>query len=305
MNTDYLRTLLAVSRHGSMAAAARRLGLTHGAVAQQIHVLEKELGAPLVARAGRTVHITENAAQLLQAVEQVLEQIERLRYLARSRETVGELRLGAGHTALNTTIPSILDRLIRQYPGISVDIRPGHSAQFYPAIESGELDAAIALEAPYPIPKSLAWQLLREEPHVLAAPPGLAGQDAHALLANEPFIRYTRSDWGGRHADDYLRRVGIRPHERFELNAIEAIAVMVSRGLGVAILPLSTSGVMARLDILTLPLPAPCEPRRFGLIWARGSSRISVIQAFLAVAAAEYAGLDAGRAAPDVARDDR
>jgi DNA-binding transcriptional LysR family regulator len=288
MNTDYLKTLLAVSRYGSLAAAARRLGLTHGAVAQQIRVLEKELGTALVARAGRTVHITEKAAQLLEPVEQALEQIDRLRYLARSSETVGELRLGAGQTSLNTTVPSILEQLVKRHPGISVDIRPGHSAQFYPAIENGELDAAIALEAPYPLPKSMAWQLLREEPHVLAVAPQLAGQDPHTLLATQPFIRYTRSDWGGRHADDYLRRVGIRPHDRFELNAIESIAVMVSRGLGVAILPLSTSSVTARLNILALPLPAPCEPRRFGLIWSRGSSRISVIRVFLSIAVAEY-----------------
>jgi molybdate transport repressor ModE-like protein len=306
MNTEYLKTLLAVSRHGSMAAAARRLGLTHGAVAQQLRVLEKELGAPLVSRAGRTVHITEKAARLLEPVEQVLEQIERLRYLARSSEAVGELRLGAGHTALNTTIPSILEQLVKRHPGINVDIRPGHSAQLYPAIENGELDAAIALEAPFPLPKSLAWHLLREEPHVLAVPPDLGGQDAHTLLATQPFIRYTRSDWGGRHADEYLRRAGIRPRERFELNAIESIAVMVSRRLGVAILPLSTSSATARLNILTLPLPGHCEPRRFGLIWSRGSPRISVIQAFLAIAAAEYARLDsdgAGPAGASAARD--
>lgn len=295
MNTDYLKTLLAVSRHGSMAAAARRLGLTHGAVAQQIRVLEGELGTALIARAGRTVHITEMAAQLLEPIEQALEHIDRLRYLARSSETVGELRLGAGQTALNTTVPSILEQLIKRHPGISVDIHPGHSAHFYPQIENGELDAAIALEAPYPLPKSLAWHLLREEPHVLAVPPALAGQDPHTLLATQPFIRYTRSDWGGRHAEDYLRRVGIRPRDRFELNAIESIAVMVSRGLGVAILPLSTSGAMARLDIATLPLPAPCEPRRFGLIWSRKSPRISVIQAVLAIAVAEYARLSSGR----------
>lgn len=289
MNTDYIKTLLAIARYGSMAAAARRLGLTHGAVAQQIRVLEKEFGTVLVARAGRTVHLTEKAAQLLEPAEAVLEQLDRLRYLARSSETVGELRLGAGQTALNTTVPAILEALIRRHPGINVDIRPGHSAQFYPAIEKGELDVAIALQAPYSLPKSMDWHLLREEPHVLAAPPQLAGQDAHTLLATQPFIRYTRSDWGGRHADEYLRRVGIQPRERFELNAIESIAVMVSRGLGVAILPLSTNALTSRLHILTLPLPAPCEPRRFGLIWSRGSPRSSVIRAFLEIAVSEYA----------------
>ena len=291
MNTDFLATLVAVARHGSMAEAARRLGLTHGAVAQQIRALEQELGTPLVARAGRTVHLTAKAAELLGPLRDVLERIDRIRYLARSGEVMGELRLGAGNTALNSVVPAILEDLVLRHPLVNVEIQPGHSAKFYPAIESGELDAAIALEAPYPIPKSLGWQLLREEPYVLAAPPHHTGGDAHRLLASEPFIRYQRSDWSGRHVDDYLRRVGITPRNRFELNAIESIAVMVSRGLGVAILPRSTTRAIERLGLTTLELPAPCEPRRFGLIWSRGSPRLALIEAFRETAVVQYARL--------------
>ena len=91
--------------------------------------------------------------------------------------------------------------------------------------------------------------------------------------------------------DDYLRRVGITPRDRFELNAIESIAVMVSRDLGVAILPRSTNGVIERLGLATLELPAPCEPRRFGLIWSRGSPRLALIEAFRATAVVQYARL--------------
>ncbi|PJI52091.1 hypothetical protein CTI14_48510, partial [Methylobacterium radiotolerans] len=57
---------------------------------------------------------------------------------------MGELRLGAGNTALNSMVPAILEHLVGRHPLISVEIQPGHSARFYPAIESGELDAAIA-----------------------------------------------------------------------------------------------------------------------------------------------------------------
>ena len=65
----------------------------------------------------------------------------------------------------------------------------------------------------------------------------MAHRDPHELLANEPLIRYDRNQWGGRQADEYLRKVGITPHERFELNALNAIAVMVDRGLGVSLVP--------------------------------------------------------------------
>ena len=46
--------------------------------------------------------------------------------------------------------------------------------------------------------------------------------------------RVCRTTIGGRLADAYLRRYGIRPRERLELNALEAIAVMVDRSLGVS-----------------------------------------------------------------------
>jgi DNA-binding transcriptional LysR family regulator len=254
-----------------------------------VRKLEQELGVPLVARAGRTVHLTAKAIELIGPMREVLERIEKIRYLARSDEMMGELRLGAGNTALNSMVPAILEHLVSRHPLINVEIQPGHSVRFYPAIESGELDAAIALQAPYPLSKSLGWQLLREEPYVLAAAPRHAGRHPHSLLTTEPFIRYQRSDWGGSHVDDYLRRVGITPRERFELNAIESIAVMVSRDLGVAILPQSTNGAIERLGLLALPLPEHCEPRRFGLIWSRVSPRLALIRAFRDIAVVEYA----------------
>lgn len=288
MNTQFLKTLLAVARYGSMAEAARRLGLTHGAIAQQVRALEQELGTTLVARAGRTVHVTAKGEELLAHFEQVLQGVDRIREVARTSELMGELRLGAGATTLNTMMPGILERLVRQGLLINVDIMPGHSVQLYPALEAGRLDAAIAQQAPYPMPKSVGWHPLREEPYVLVAAGRHAGQDPHHLLATQPYIRYRVTDWGGRHADDYLKRAAIRPTVRFELDAIESIAIMVSRDLGVAILPRATSGTITRLGLATLALPLPCEPRRFGLIWNRASPRGALIKAFLQAAIAEY-----------------
>ena len=68
---------------------------------------------------------------------------------------------------------------------------------------------------------------------------------------------------------------------------------MVSRDLGVAILPRSTNGAIERLGLLALPLPEPCEPRRFGLIWSRGSPRLALVRAFRDIAVVEYANAGA------------
>ena len=281
MDTQFLNTFVVVADRGSMAAAARVLNITPAAVAQQIRTLERELGAPLIARAGRTVSLTEEGSRILQRARDLLRDVADMRSVANESEVSGELRLGACPTALAGMLPDILARMVEAFPQINVYIRPGYSAELYRAVETGELDAAVVLQAPYNLPKTCDWQLLREEPLVMIAPARLAGRDPHELLRTEPLIRYDRNQWGGRVADDYLRRAGIVPRERFELNGLNAIAVMVDRGLGVSLVPDWAKPWPEGLDLVRIPLPLPSEPRRIGMVWSRSTVRIRLVTVLL------------------------
>jgi DNA-binding transcriptional LysR family regulator len=109
----------------------------------------------------------------------------------------------------------------------------------------------------------------------------MAGRDPHELLASEPLIRYDRHQWGGRQADEYLRNAGIVPRERFELNALNAIAVMVDRGLGVSLVPDWAQPWPEGLNVVRIPLPLPAEPRRIGVVWSRSSVRVRLVNVLL------------------------
>ncbi|MEL1262895.1 LysR family transcriptional regulator [Pseudoxanthomonas putridarboris] len=281
MDTQFLNTFVVVADRGSMAAAARVLNITPAAVAQQIRTLERELGAPLIARAGRTVSVTEEGARILQRARDLLRDVADMRSVANDSAVSGELRLGACPTALAGMLPDILARMVDKFPQINVFIRPGYSAELYRAVESGELDAALVLQAPYSLPKTCDWQLLREEPLVLLAPARMAGRDPHELLREEPLIRYDRNQWGGRLAEEYLRRAGIEPRERFELNGLNAIAVMVDRGLGVSLVPDWAKPWPEGLHLARIPLPQACEPRRIGMVWSRSTVRIRLVTVLL------------------------
>lgn len=281
METQFLNTFVTVVDQGSMAAAARSLHITPAAVAQQIRTLERELGAPLIARAGRTVSVTEEGARILQRARELLRDVANLRSVANENELAGELRLGACPTALAGLLPDILSRMVAKFPEINVFIKPGYSADLYRAVEAGDLDAAMVLQAPFALPKTCNWQLLREEPLVVLAPAHLAGSDPHQLLREQPLIRYDRHEWGGRQADEYLRQAGIVPRERFELNALNAIAVMVDRGLGVSLVPDWAKPWPEGLDVVRIALPEPGEPRRIGLAWSRSSVRIRLVNVLL------------------------
>ncbi len=281
METQFLNTFVTVVEQGSMAAAARVLNITPAAVAQQIRTVERELGTSLIARVGRTVSMTEEGARILQRARELLRGVADLRSIANDSAVSGELHLGACPTALAGMLPDILARMVEQFPEINVFIRPGYSAELYRAVETGELDAALVLQAPFTLPKTCDWQLLREEPLVVIAPQSMAGRDPHELLANEPLIRYDRNQWGGRLADDYLRRAGIVPRERFELNGLNAIAVMVDRGLGVSLVPDWARPWPEGLRLVRLPLPDAGEPRRIGIVWSRSSVRIRLVNVLL------------------------
>jgi len=281
VDTQFLHTFVAVVDHGSMAAAARLLNITPAAVAQQVRTLEREIGAPLIARAGRTVSVTEAGSRILERARELLRDVADLSAVATDNTTAGELRLGAGTNALTGMLPDILARMVEKFPQIKVFIKPGYSPDLYRAVESGELDAAIVLQAPFALPKTCDWELLREEPLVVLAPASMAGRDPHELLATEPLIRYDRQQWGGRQADQYLRMAGIVPRERFELNALNAIAVMVDRGLGVSLVPDWARPWPEGLHVVRIPLPRGFEPRRIGVVWSRSTVRIRLVTAFL------------------------
>lgn len=281
MDTKFLSTFVAIVENGSMAAAARQLNITPTAVAQQIRTLERHLDAPLFKRAGRTVAVTEAGARILERSRILLGDLADLKAVAVDDSVGGELRLGAGGTAMTGVVPDILARTIKKFPKISIFLRTGMSFDLHRAVENGELDAAFVLEAPFTLHKTCCWRLLREEPLVVLAPQSMAQRDPHELLATQPLIRYDRNWWGGHLADDYLREAGITPIERFELNSLHAIAIMVDRGLGVSLVPDSAPPWPAGLQIVRLPVPLDFEPRRLGVVWNRSSIRIRLLEALL------------------------
>jgi DNA-binding transcriptional LysR family regulator len=281
METSFLQSFVLVAQTGSMAEAARRQGVTPAAVAQQIRALERELGAVLVARAGRTVTPTPAGHRLLERAGDLLREVGALQTLVREDLVAGELRLGAINSALHTLLPHMLGKLARACPDVTVFIRSGLSQELVTAVRQDEIDAAICLHPEFSLPKSMAWEQLREEPLVVLVPDKLANADPLAVLRREPFLRYDRSLGGGKQADRYLRGHGIVPRERFELSSLLAIALMVHEGLGVSLVPDIGSPLTAGLKVACIPLKDLLEPRRFGVLWRRGASRSRLVAAFL------------------------
>jgi DNA-binding transcriptional LysR family regulator len=290
MDTRFLESLVAVAESGSVAEAARRLSLTPAGVAQRIHALEAEIGSRLAFRAGRTMKLTEGGVAVIDRVRELLKQVRDLRVMAANERPVGQLRMGAFHTASSGLLPDVLRRLVKTYPSVEVHIERGTSAELYRKLADERIDAAIIAQPPFAIPKSLEWRKLRDEPFIVLAPKSASASNARALLSTEPYIALDHKSWAGRLVDSYLRQAHIRPRERYQLDGVETIAVRVDRGLGVSIVPDWAPPWPEGLSLAKLALPNKPFARGIGLLWNRASVRVRLVHAFLEVAAIELAG---------------
>lgn len=287
MDTRFLDSFVAVVDCGSIAEAARRMNLTPAAVAQRLRAIERELGQTLVARSGRTIQITPAGLAVLDAARALVSSARDLRAIAARGVPAGKLRLGATATALTGLLPGIIAALRSQYPGVEYFVRPGASVDLYHLALSGELDAALIVRPQFALPKSVEWTALRHEPLVCIAPGDSPNEPPHALLRRLPFIRYDRNQWGGRIVDEYLRAHGLKVREVLELDALDAIAAMVHRGLGASVVPDWAppwpEGLRLRKSVLR-----GSQSREIGILWRRSGARLAAVEAFVQVGAAGF-----------------
>jgi DNA-binding transcriptional LysR family regulator len=303
MDTRFLETFLLAVDTGSIAEAARRLHLTPAAAAKRIRSLEREIGAVLVSRSGRTIKPTQPGAAIVERARRFLAEAHDFQSIAAIDRPSGQLRLGATQSALTGLLPDILALMQVKYPQIDVLITRGTSELLYRKVLDGnDLDAAIMVQPPFAIPKTHDWRLLREDPLFVVTRAPAPSRGPHAILSSEPFIRLERNTWLGQLVEGYLRKAGIRPRERFEIGAMDAIAIMVDRGLGVSLLPDWAPPWPEGLSLAKLPVPDQSFSRRIGLVWSRSSLRVRLVQAFLELAAAAREPGTTRRIAPSPTR---
>lgn len=161
VNLLHLRTLLEVTRLGSFAAAAARLGYTASAVSQQMSTLERDTGVELFHRSARSVVPTEAALTMVRHASKVLTDVETL-LAAASRSTdspVQELRLGIFPSLATYVLPDILRNARWKKLGIDLRVWVAEPSQTIQGLRTGgELDLALV----YQVGQSgLAW------PHTL------------------------------------------------------------------------------------------------------------------------------------------
>ncbi len=121
---DDLLAFLAVAREQSFTKAAAQLGVSQSALSHAMRALEERLGVRLLARTTRRVAPTEAGERLLNALGPRFEEIEaELTALSALRgKPAGTIRITATEYASEAILLPKLDKLLRDYPDIKVEV---------------------------------------------------------------------------------------------------------------------------------------------------------------------------------------
>ncbi|MGI5346930.1 LysR substrate-binding domain-containing protein [Streptomyces sp. CA-250714] len=256
-----LRSLVELTRRGTVTAVAQALGYTPGGVSQQIAALEKSTGMELLRRVGRRVELTDAGMTLARHAERILAtEAEAVEALERTRtEVSGTLRVGLFTTAAAEILPPALRRARELHPGLTVRSRDMDVDDVYDAVAGGAVDLALGLDYPdVPIPRDSALCVLRlsRERFSLAVPAGaMTGRRTVSLAeAGElGWILPPADSYYGRAVLTACRRAGFEPRVLHEVTDTAATLALVETGVGVSVVTdLMLRLRASRIDVIGL-----------------------------------------------------
>jgi DNA-binding transcriptional LysR family regulator len=143
-----IRVLREVGLRGTVTAAAAGLHLTPSAVSQQIAVLSRELGVPLLEKTGRGVRLTGQARLVLAHASVVQAQFERARaeLAAFADGTIGTVAVAGFSTAISGLIAPAMKLLAQTRPGITVTAIEMDPPDVFTRLDRGDLDIVVAVD---------------------------------------------------------------------------------------------------------------------------------------------------------------
>ena len=263
METRRLELLAELARLGSMRAVADVLGTTTSTVSQQIAVLAREIGTPLIEPAGRRVRLTPAGRRLAEHATTILAAVEAAQLdLGPGAEPNGTVRVAGFATAIRTYLLPVVVGLAASHPRVRMLVREHEPAEALHLLATDQADLALVYD--YNLAPAAADPAVHSTP-LWTARWGLgvpASESASDETTLQVFTRFRMHDWIGNSRntadEDVIRTLasmaGFTPRITHQADSLDLVQDMIIAGLGVGLLPF---GHATRRGVRFLPLTAP------------------------------------------------
>jgi len=243
-----------VAEEKSFSRAAERLHISQPPLSQQIMKLESELGVRLFARTTRTFELTvagkalmQEAADLLGRMRMTIDTIRQI-----DRGEVGRLRVGIVGSAMWGPIPGLLEQFQSQFPRVTWTIHELGPNDQWEALRARQIDVGFWRE-PRLDDDALKHANLRQDLAfrenvcvAINARHPLAQRSSIDLvdIATEPMLSlHLDQSAEPRYLIQCCVNAGFQPTIFQEAAEPQTLLAMVGAGLGVALMPQTTSRI--------------------------------------------------------------
>lgn len=274
-----LRSLIAVRDHGSVVAAAEALGFTPSAISQQIKRLERQSGAKMLERVGRSVVLSERARMLAQRGQRVLDELAEMEHLALGDAEAlrGGLQVTAFSTAVRGIVTPTLIRLRESAPDLDVSVVELDPREALAAVERGSVDVGVVHDWTT-IPLDVGPGLERH--HLLLDTADILVSAGHPLAgaATVSPAQVAGDAWVTTHAGtichEWVMQMfalhGLQPDIRYFDGTYGGHVALVEAGLATALVPrLGRQPLPA--GVRSIPVVNPTPQRRVSVVWRTSS----------------------------------
>jgi DNA-binding transcriptional LysR family regulator len=286
-----LHILLAVAQSGSIARAADSLAITQPVVSKVISDLEHALGVRLLDRNRRGAEPTVYGHALLRrgmlVFDELRQGVKEIEFL--KDPTTGELSIMGPGSVVDGLVPTIIDRLSRQFPRLvfRVTQAPNPTEQFRHLRERNvdlivrRLPRSIAEE------KDLDTQILFDEPLLIAAgtqsPWARRRRVELAELINEPWVLPPMDTDVGPYIEEIFRESGLDvPQPSVVCASMHMNHALLATGRFLAIYPGSLLWFSGkRLSVKVLPVKLSVTSTPFGIITLKDRMLSPVAKLFI------------------------
>ncbi|MEL6964696.1 MAG: LysR family transcriptional regulator [Pseudomonadota bacterium] len=255
VNWDDLRIMLAIADHGSVASAARWLGVNHTTVLRRMHAFEEAQKIRLFDRLPTGYALTAEGEQLVSGARSIDETVAALerRITGRDLKLEGVIRLTTTDTIMTSVLFRHLAEFRQDHPRIAIELALTNNL-----LNLSRRDADVAIRPARTLPKPLVG--------VRAADIGFAVYGAPSYLSHHPtnplsedqvwlgveemLVHSPAAKWMQRHVPD--APVG------FRADSFVALTHATRAGMGLAMLPCCLADGDPSLHRLEAP-PADLE----------------------------------------------
>ena len=283
MDIRIMKYFQAIVDEGSISNASRQLNIAQPALSRQMKILEDELGVQLFERGSRRIKMTEAGQLLRERTEQILNLVEGTVKEVSEFDSgaAGTISIGTVTTSGAILLPELVNQFRHLYPNVTLQVWEGDVYRILELLDKGIIEVGI-IRAPFDsdIYNSI---IMPDEPLVIAMKKDAALGEAQTTirlneLANQPLIVPIR--WKSLFTS-WCAAAGFKPNIVCLCNGIIMNILWAKKGIGLALVPKSTEGLVTDSTIIYKTIIEPTLSTQTAIVWSKNRRLSAASKHFL------------------------